>query len=549
MKQMHNNHFKRCGITKEDYIIKYGYPNKYYEMDAILKEVISKVWDLYVSTTTKWIILNSYTREYVTKETKDIYEENKEKELEHKKQGLENVRLYKQIPKLTEAQFKDHLIGKNTLGVFPNYNTSKFLVFDVDSCCGLLEAREVADQIKHFLLLYFDSNEIHINFSGNKGYHVTLFFDNYLDINYLFRVYDIVLDEIKIQNYEDIQVEIRPTLSGIKGYGVKLPLGINFANKDNNRNYAYFVDDNFNQVNNEIDYVLNIKKSDSRIVNEIIKDYQMQEIKDVRVTSRKSETTYNIKNSLSFHEIEKVINDGLTQIGTRHKWSFLIALYYKKQGVEKDEAYNRLLEWNYKQLYNNMCNSDEYKIERDVKAIIFKGVYSKNKNYNLPKFRTDKKNFYLTKEDINMLINLNDYAKKTGKAMITNQKVLMALMIHGKVYGDEDGIFYMTYNQILKLSDLNNFTAIKKSIDMLVELKYVSIIKKAEFNILEIQSTPNYFKILTKNGGSMERAIDLPMSFDNDSFYKIIIDYFGYENLNKVFTRGIIERVKKKYIK
>lgn len=548
LKTFHGNHFKKCGMSKDEYINKFGYPNKYYEKDAILKEVTNKIADLYIVNRNKWLILSGITRSYTTNETDKIKEQNKNRSKDER-----------QIEKLTTSQIKAHLEGRNTLGVFPKWNTSKFLVFDIDSYGGLQNAKVVVWYIKWFLKRYFPKNQIHVNFSGNKGYHVTLYFDSFIDIKVLYRLFNIVLNGIQIENFRDVRVEMRPTIKGPEGCGIKLPLGVNFINRDDYNNYAFFADDYFREVECEIEYVLNIEKSSSGIVWEIIDSYKDKDLKEygenfLNIDADKEndeEVIYQNKNTSmgkeGYSKIKYIIENGLEEQGTRHYWSFLIALYYKELGLDKDEAFDHLFEWSKKQIETGMSRSSLVEAVKDINKIIYKSVYGSRRGYYLPNHDTYSKDIFLTKEDMNKFVQINDYGKYHGKMMIHHQKVLFALLVHGKQYRDTDGKFYMTYEQILLLSDLVSRDTVNKCITELDQLGFIEVVlRNNEYDKITGKRNPNVFKINFADDYDNNSIKVSPNELkDKDCFYRIIYRYFGEKNLHKVFKRSMKHRILK----
>ncbi len=538
LKVLHSSHLKKCGISKDKYIETYGYPNKYYEMDGILDSVVKQIWSLYVSNIKKWLYLSSYTREYITKNTETIKKDNKERE-------------YKEIVSLTSFQIKDHLKGKNTIGVFPMCKTSKFLVFDVDSYGEINDAKIVANRIKVFLLKYFPEKEIHINFSGYKGYHVTLFFDDFIEIKVLHRIFNIVLNEMEIAIYPAVAVEMRPTLEGENGFGAKLPLGVNFRNSDNYHNYAYYVNDAFEKIEYEIEYVLNIKKSSISTIGLIVNEYKKLNNSKTLYNGRKLESDNHLHHeSYSCIEetgkIEYIFLNGLEQLGTRHYWTFMIAMHLKLKGIDMNEAFDLLYNWSLKQITSGMSKSSVKDVEVDIKQIIYKGMYHPDKNYHLPEHIKSTKDMYLTRDDMNKFVSLNQYAEKTGKRIISSQKLLLALIIHGKEHSDNNGEFYMTYRQMHQKTDLTNNTALKNAFHTLDELGHIKVVRYAEFIPSNRKSDTNIFMIKSNgNDIGQERAIKIPSYHEKDYFYKTMFDYFGKEELDKIFTRSIRNNVLK----
>jgi hypothetical protein len=86
---------------------------------------------------------------------------------------------------LTDNILRDHFSGDRTVGIFyGGKGGTKFLVFDVDA-----EGDSSAQYIRVNGILSalvragIDPTDIHVMFSGLKGYHVQLFFEDMLPIN------------------------------------------------------------------------------------------------------------------------------------------------------------------------------------------------------------------------------------------------------------------------------------------------------------------------------------------------------------------------------
>lgn len=537
MKTIHSTHLQKHGLTKETFIEEYGLPNEFYFKRHTLDLIIDKIYSLYITNTDKWLSLNSITAEYTTKE-----------------KGGEYFR------KFNKGDIRAHLKGDNAIGVFPLKYCSKFLIFDIDSYYSIYDAIEIANSIKHILEGYFNKEEIHITYSGNKGYHIELFFDDYVAIKDLQEVFDIVLNEINIENYEGVNVEIRPESQGKDGKGIKLPLGVNHKNANGN-NYCYFVDENFEPIENEIEYLLNIKKSDNSIVKEIIRDYR-----DRTITSYKNGYMNNkckleddnsilkinenidsddiiinkIANNYDSVAIENYLNNGLTEMGTRHNITFLIAIYLKELGHDKDDNEKILLKWSLKQIESGFSKGNINEVIRDIKNIL-KGVYDSNKNYRLSKF---KKNIYITREDLNRIEALNTLGKAQGNTVINHQKVLFAMLIHGKRYSNINGEFYMTYAQMQEATGINSETTICKCINQLNEWGYINIVARNVKGESGIKKAPNIYslKFDNKNDENLYKICSNKKLCEN-CFYNMINKVYCKETIDKVVTRRIKSKV------
>jgi hypothetical protein len=544
MQTMHSNHFKTHGITKDEYIERFGFPKDVYLKKYLLELVVSKMYSLYVMHTNKWLNLSYITKEYTTKEKEQT-----------------GFRCF------NSGDMKKHLMGVDTLGVFPFKYSCKFLIIDIDAYYSLYEAREVAYSIKHVLSGYIPTSQIHITYSGNKGYHVEVFFDDLVPISKLAKVFSIVINDICIEDFPGVNVEMRPELTGIKGMGIKLPCGVNQTNQHEKNNYCYFVDENFEPVNNEVKYLLGIEKTSAAVVDDIISEYKNTKIKNYKdkyVSKDSKEKKISIETNECLQKsikdkgvkensdseryqhsgIRNYLNNGLTQKGTRHGITFLLAMDLKEQGYSKEENMDILFKWSIKQVERGLSTSSIGDINKDVKNIL-NGVYSTAKNYHLSKVKTD---IHITNRDLAMFEGLNRVAKETGIPMINYQKTLYAMLVHGKRYAEKDGIFYMTYEQIMDSADVGSKSTICKYISNLHDWGYINIVSRNEKsdNNLKINQS-NVYQLINKDHNKERDVFKLcdRKCLCKDCFFNMINKSYGKKGLDAVVTRSIKSKVLK----
>lgn len=188
-------------------------------MDSgLLGRIVDVLNDYYIVQRWKYLTLNKNTKEYSTQQ---FYKNSKTNK----------------YPPLTDTALQYHLKNGNTLGVCCAYISSqyvsKFLTFDIDSLDTQITDKVIAQLRKDKIY------DIAVSFSGGKGYHVDIFFDNCIPIGVLDTYYQHILQStglIKLKHGSNFVVEMRPT----EGYGVKLPLGHNWTHDGNN--YCCYVD-------------------------------------------------------------------------------------------------------------------------------------------------------------------------------------------------------------------------------------------------------------------------------------------------------------------
>lgn len=168
----------------------------------------------------------------------------------------------------------EHLNGEKTLGVYVlrSDNNIKFAAFDVDFKksfegdyqSALKLCKKTVEQICE--KLRSENISYHIEFSGNRGYHLWIFFNSWLQAYKVRFVLKKICEDIPVS--EHVSVEIFPKQSdtgGGLGNLIKLPLGIHRKTK----NRCPFVDENFEPLQNQFDYLLKIQPNDSDAIEKL----------------------------------------------------------------------------------------------------------------------------------------------------------------------------------------------------------------------------------------------------------------------------------------
>lgn len=160
---------------------------------------------------------------------------------------------------LTSKELKAHLAGEETLATLiqRNNNTVKYIVFDVDiskkellSANGNQELREELLQVAlkkaaEFQKICQNMGLVaYLEYSGGRGYHIWVFFEEWIATRYANLLQDIIMTKQKY--YEPrLCVECFPNKTRIKGekvgQGLKLPWGRHFQSGE----YTYFLDGDF----------------------------------------------------------------------------------------------------------------------------------------------------------------------------------------------------------------------------------------------------------------------------------------------------------------
>lgn len=207
---------------------------------------------------------------------------------------------------LTKQHVKEHLMGTQTLGLYTtNQNqTAKWLCLDVDSMDKDLVLRLAQGVEKHF-----GEGSYLIEFSGSRGYHIWIFFDQPKPVRQV-----VALGRLLTK---DVRIEIYPKQAAIDGVGnlVKIPLGI--QKKTDAR--CWFVDKDFTPYENQWDALRNV-----RLIT-YLGYFPEEPKKTIRVVD------------VGLPCFENMMEQGLEE-GVRDIGLFKLGCFYRKNGIPHDMA-------------------------------------------------------------------------------------------------------------------------------------------------------------------------------------------------------------------
>ncbi len=164
---------------------------------------------------------------------------------------------------LTEDIVREHLAGARTIGTYvqrPN-STGRYLVIDIDVSKKIvlkysMESPEFAQHMKQCFQVTAEILNIlgrlglkgYAEFSGCRGYHIWIFFTEWIPLRYIHALSRILSEQIQGILTEEIGVEYFPDerkiRAGKPGQSIKLPLGLHL--KSGIR--GYFLDENLQEV-------------------------------------------------------------------------------------------------------------------------------------------------------------------------------------------------------------------------------------------------------------------------------------------------------------
>lgn len=518
-------------------------------------------------------------KEAIVKAINDLYILQRFKYIQwnHKKGTYDTITYYidnlygkSNGPMLTDSIVKKHIDGITTIGVYARYmkgvEDSKFITFDVDigqkdktdkqeKKHNIEKAKWVTYKVVHRMQnIGIDEDFINVSFSGGKGYHIEIFFDEPIEVTLLKKFHKYVLNQEGLKGLEkdkDLiinevnygKVEFRPNYK----QGVKLPLGINFNNKVDKNNYCYFCDysKGLRRIKDPL-HITKIKKMDNILFRLILdKIFDIEEVE----TSVKNIESYieikeahnplpqynqNVDEKITIEAIQELIETGLTRTGTRWKALINIAKYYKHLEASREDCKEWITEWMNQQDKN--CYTTKWSnVLKDIDNII---EYIYTHEFNLV---GGVKTVKVTYDEI----------KEVLKAKSKNDKlVLYSMLIHSKRYAKKSGIFYFPYSLMMRATDLTKVTLIK-IVTKLEEDGFIKIVSRNKSIEHKHIKEPNKYKITLKIVVNNEEDIE-EKSFefnegDNyiESFNNCIINNFENKEIKLLCGRRHYEELMK----
>ncbi len=382
---------------------------------------------------------------------------------------------------LSDYHLKSHLRRVYTVGVFanPKHNITKFICFDVD-VPDIELAKEVVTKIIDTLnCLGITNDYIYVSWSGNKGYHVEIFFNKPLENNIVEKFFNIVIYKADLMDIDNGKVEFLPTNSK----GVKLPLGINFRGKNALDKLCLYVDyeNGFNYIRSK-DFVLQIQKIRCSLIQDITDiNHRAYESYLFRASFNTDLINHNGANNCaspltsdntptinymtaSLAGLLKLEDEGLIEPGTRNSATVALATLFKcHYGFNREECIERLtnwMSWQDKKYYKTPIDEFLNEINRVVECVY-------NNNYQLS---GGNHKIEISKKEIEEILKVKS---KNGKL------VLFAILLHSKKYY-KNNKFYMSFYQMKHYTGLSKNTC-ETHLNKLVNNNFIEAVSRNEY--------------------------------------------------------------------
>ncbi|MGK0555236.1 TOTE conflict system archaeo-eukaryotic primase domain-containing protein [Macrococcus capreoli] len=452
-----------------------------YGIDERLRLEVDVLKDLYLSTFDRFLIQNTKHKNFKTGD----------------KLGYRKGNGY-----LTDYQIAEHLKCNKTIAFFSKPFSTKVMILDIDTEDS---AAEDTKYLINILVKYFqvESKYIYVTFSGYKGYHITLFFDNEIGMDFIKSFYE---DILLVSGFNKKQVELRPLHTN----ACKLPLSIHNVTDEK----CVFVDNITLEPILDEDYIFKIQKIDRAAFKKHIKSIkhiiveEYKDFTDVRKATHSS--TLSVEDKQYFERNYQTILDTkmLLHKSTRNNVTHLMSRYLKDVlNYSESECIDLLLEivLNTKKHAPDLISINNIESLKKVTINTVKDTYK----YNYKFSSTTRNNVYINLQEIKDILALKDFKCKV---------LYLCFLVQSKRYKDSDGNFFISYKQLQSMSNQKlNEKTISKYIKELVRLKYLKVVKRGGYYSINPLFSSTY-KIL-KNNNKANRGILIEKNkFNNDSY-------------------------------
>lgn len=397
----------------------------------------------------------------------------------------------KKIWTLNDGMIKLHLEGTNTYGIFNGNAVNKFITFDVDYS-DHSDARWATFKLIDVLVSQFHINrtDIHVSLSGEKGYHVDLFFSRPIPLEEARKFYAKVMQEIG--ELGDGDIEFRPSFT----QGVKLPLGIHQVTGER----CWFVDNETLETIESFEYLNDVEPMNVDIIlDSIIELTAEQEAEFERVVQSTDVTVNVVDMSAALKKAAGILDAGrLTASNTRHSTTLLLASFYNSQGFEEAEAVEgimEVLENTPREYFSKGSTPDHWRKEAErIVGIAFK------RNYTLG--NADKP-ITIYKSEIIAVLQVGTFRQK---------QVAYAMLSTSKRYGD---VFYLTRSTLQKMIGIKSNQTIQAAIKKLIKVGFIEYTRKGEIDkarsreIGRAHYKPNKYRLLIEKPADGEKSVEV----------------------------------------
>nr|WP_144922358.1 hypothetical protein [Paenibacillus bovis] len=392
---------------------------------------------------------------------------------------------------LNDGMLARHLEGTNTYGVFNARDVNKFMTFDIDFADDTEAGQRATKEIIATLITQYNItlDDIHVSISGNKGYHIDLFFDEMLPVELAEKFYHNV---IKDAGYPSDKVEFRPTWA----QGVKLPLG----KHQRTGRRCWFVNPRTLEPIKSFDYLNDVKPIPSALIKDgaiELTDEQEAEFREIEARTDTSVTAVDTSDALK--KSAEILKEGrLIASNTRHSTTVKLAIFFHSQGFEREEAIEAIMEvlLNTPREYFSKGSTPDY-WRKETERIVNLAF---DRNYSLG--NADKPITIYRSEIIEVL--------KVGT--FRQKQMAYAMLVTSKRYGK---VFYLTMKSGMEMLGTKSKPTVNTAIKKLVEVGFIEYARKGKVDearskeVGHVVYKPNKYRLLVSEPAEGEPSVEV----------------------------------------
>lgn len=455
-------------------------------------DTIAKLNELYVSTRRKYIIQTALGYSTLNKDKSPT------------------------VWALNDYMLTRHLEGVNTYGIFNANTVNKFITFDIDYADNRDMARwatyKIIDALENEF--HISRKDIHVSFSGNKGYHVDLFFDKAIKLTDSKSFYHAVL---AVADLESNNVEFRPTYT----QAVKIPPGIH--QKTDSR--CWFVDNVTLELIESFDYLNEVEPMDHAIILDALIEITPEQLAEFdQVRERTNVDITVVTESQAFSKVTDILKAGrLLGSNTRHETTVLLAAFCNTQGYEQDDAIDLILGVLHATPADYFSEGSKPEMwEKEARRIVKLAFGNDYKLGNADKTVT------IYKSEILAVLSVGTFRQK---------QLAYAMLVTSKRYGET---FYLTMSTAMRMVGTNARDTVNRAIKKLVEVRFIEYARKGELDKAKSRESghafykPNRYRILIEKPCANEQGIEVT---DAQSLVDVSYLLLSERELRRVVTR------------
>lgn len=406
----------------------------------------------------------------------------------------------------------EHLAGEKTMCVYARERNTVFETFDIDES----DQENVRLLIEKLESCGISRDKVYVSTSGNKGYHVDIFFDAPVWKSDVENFYNYLISDPEIAK---IRMESKPGRNG----AIKVPLGINFRTGRR----CWYLDRETLEPIERTDYVFEIEKICAEDFAQIVYICNKEKKKADIMRAKAS--------PCKVHRPKKFVARNEPTVmapGQRHDKMLKKAVWLRAVGGDADEIYDELIKWVNRQ-DPSLIGSSWKEIEDDACRI----ANDVAKHYEVK--AKQKREFShaaqaISREDMEIIL---------GAPTKTARKAAFLICAYCRAFG-MCSMGYDRMAQVLGVTYQTAFNAVKVLIECgVIEKKKVGGVAYSDGKPVLVAN--EYAWITKQSDGGIRFTISEVSSDFMRVYYRALCDIFDQDILEKRLTRSELEELKK----